>query len=203
MEFLGGSSVSLEDLLLIILLVIIGVFAYILLPMVWGAAYAPSPRAKISVVLRRVIETYYKHRDVVRIIDLGSGFGRVCFEAVKIDNRVVCHGVDIDPLKILWSRIIARIKGIDARTIFTRGNILKIDLEGYDIIYMFLWPEIVLKIEEKILKEVRRGCVVISLEHPLRLLKSEKVDDFYIAFISTRKSKSEEAMHRRSGGSGI
>ncbi|GAY26306.1 hypothetical protein ATG_15090 [Desulfurococcaceae archaeon AG1] len=187
---------NLEDLLLIIPLAIIGVFTYILLPMVWGAAYAPSPKAKASMILRRVIETYYKDKDVVRVIDLGSGFGRVCFEAVKIDSRVVCHGVDIDPLKILWSRAIARIKGINARATFTRGNILKIDLEGYDIIYMFLWPGIVLKIEEKILREVRKECIVISLEHPLRLLKSEKIDDFYIAFISSaRKSKNEEAVN--------
>ncbi|MEM2203594.1 MAG: class I SAM-dependent methyltransferase [Sulfolobales archaeon] len=187
---------GLEDLLLIILSVIIGVFTYILLPMRWGAAYSPSPRAKISTVLRSVIETYYKDKDVVRIIDLGSGFGRVCFEAVKIDRRVVCHGVDIDPLKILWSKAIARIKGIDARATFTRGNILEIDLEGYDIIYMFLWPGIVLKIEEKILKEVRKECIVISLEHPLRLLKSEKVDDFYIAFIDSAKEiKNKEAVN--------
>ncbi len=175
---------DLGDLVLIAFLSLVAIIIYMLLPMIWGAAYAPSPRREIRAVLKSVLNECCSEKELVKIIDLGSGFGRVCFEAVKIDRRVVCHGIDIDPIKILWSRPMARLKGVSGRVRFMRGNAAKIDLNGYDIIYMFLWPGIVEKIERKILEEVRNSCTVISLEHPLRLIASEKIDGFYVGRVN-------------------
>jgi hypothetical protein len=49
---------------------------------------------------------------------------------------------------------------------------------------MFLWPGITREIEEKIFRERGRTRVIISLEHPLRLGRIEKLGKYYIEYIS-------------------
>jgi hypothetical protein len=82
----------------------------------------------------------------------------------------------------MWSRIASRFKKCRERARFIWGNIFDIDLRGYDLIYMFLCPPTVEKIEDKILREANRPVVVISLEHPLKKIYRERYRDFYIGF---------------------
>lgn len=173
----------LEDVSVFLLMIIGVVSSYFLLSILWGAPYSPSSRSGVREVLSYVLKTYYSDKREVKVVDLGSGFGRVCFEAVKLDSRVICHGIEIDPIKVLWSRVAAKIKGVDGRVVFRRGDVRKADLNGYDIIYMFLWKPITTELEYKILREVRNPCVVISLEHPLRTA-IEKRGRFYIMVVN-------------------
>lgn len=174
--------ISVTDLIIILDLIVLVVALYLLMPMLFGAAYYPSSR-DLKDLLREVLQKHFRDRSTVKIIDLGSGFGRVCFWACEIDPRVVCRGVDIDPIKVLWSNFMSRLKGLEKRASFKRGNIFNEDLGEYDLIYMFLWSSTVEKLERKILREAKKGSVVISLEHPLKVLKASKWKKYYIAYV--------------------
>lgn len=170
------------DALLLLFIIPLVIVIYLLLPMLWGAGYAPSPKRDAVKVMKHAIEKYLDGNENISIVDLGSGFGGICFEAVKRFPNAVCTGIEIDPIKVLWSRIASRFKKYGDRTRFIWGNIFNIDLGSYDIVYMFLWPLTVSRIEDKILKEVKKKIVVISLEHPLTKIRNEKYGDFYIGF---------------------
>jgi len=157
---------------------------YMLAPMIWGAGYAPSPKKEVARVLRYAVDKYLAGRGELHIADLGSGFGGVCFESLRLGPGVRCTGVEIDPIKVLWSRAVARLKGYSGRARFIWGNLFKLDIGCYDLIYMFLWPPTVARVEDKILREARKSVVVISLEHPLTKIRAERYGDFYIGYHS-------------------
>ena len=171
-----------SNIYLLILITPLAIVAYLLIPMIWGAGYAPSPKRDVAEILRYSVDKYLAGKEDLEIIDLGSGFGGVCFKALEVFPRARCTGVEIDPLKVMWSRIASRFKKCRERARFIWGNIFDIDLRGYDLIYMFLWPPTVEKIEDKILREANRLVVVISLEHPLKKIYRERYRDFYIGF---------------------
>jgi len=173
-----------DMILLSILILVIAAGVYMLYSFIFGAAYFPSYDIQS---LRRAVKKsleLFKDQDQIVFADLGSGFGRVCFEVVKIDHKIKCVGVEIDPIKVFWSRLMASIKRLEDRVVFIRGDIRKTDTRGFDIIYMFLWPGITREIEEKIFRERGRTRVIISLEHPLRLGRIEKLGKYYIEYIS-------------------
>jgi len=174
------ATIDIGQLVSLALLTPLIVVLYILAPMFWGAGYAPSPRKEVARVLRYAIDKYLAGKRELHIVDLGSGFGGVCFESLKLDIEIRCTGVEIDPIKVLWSRAMARAKGYSGRARFIRGNLFDTQLECYDIIYMFLWPPTVARVEDKILREARKMVVVISLEHPLTRIKSERYGNFYV-----------------------
>lgn len=156
------------DIVSILFLIPLIIIFYTLVTMFWGAGYGPSPKREVSEILGLAYMICCSGKSSIEVIDLGSGFGGVCFEAVKLDPRVRCLGVEIDPIKVLWSRFMARIKGVDNRARFVWGNMFNISLEGFDVVYMFLWPSSVERLEGKIVRELRRGGVAISLEHRFR-----------------------------------
>jgi len=174
------NTIGSYDIYLLILLAPLAIIAYLLIPMIWGAGYAPSPKKEVAEVLRYVVKKYLAGREDLEIIDLGSGFGGVCFKALEMLPKARCTGIDIDPLKVMWSRIASKFKKCGGRARFIWGNIFNIDLGGYDLIYMFLWPPAVARIEDKIVREARKPTVVISLEHPLKKIYRERYGDFYI-----------------------
>lgn len=166
--------------MVIIDLVIIAILLYLLTPMLFGAAYYPSSR-DLKILLKEIFDKYFRDYKTIKMIDLGSGFGRVCFWASSIDPRVTCVGVEIDPIKIAWSNFIRRIKRLEDRVYFKRGDLFKEYLGEYDLIYMFLWTSTVARLEDKILREARRGAVIVSLEHPFKKIRAYKWRKYYIA----------------------
>ena len=93
-------------------------------------------------------------------LELGSGDGRVTREAVtKYGVRGV--GIEINPVLILISRLwikIRKIKNVE----FKKEDILKTDLSQADILYLFLFPELIAKFSQKIKNKGKKNLLVIS-----------------------------------------
>lgn len=119
-----------------------------------GSAYVPSSKKEISDILSRL-----NLNKGQTFLELGSGDGRVIHLASK-KYQVSATGVDINPILIWYSRIVAKIKKIKAN--FICQNIFKTDLTQADIIFLFMMPDVLVKLKPKLKKETKKGVRIVS-----------------------------------------
>jgi SAM-dependent methyltransferase len=98
------------------------------------------------------------------VFDLGCGDGRVVIAAVRErDARGVC--VDIDPQRIAEARANAARVGVAGRIRFLNQDLFDTDLRQADVVMLFLWPEVNLKLRPKLRAELKPGARVVSHWH--------------------------------------
>jgi precorrin-6B methylase 2 len=101
-------------------------------------------------------------RDGDVVIDLGSGDGRIVFAAAQANTGVRGIGVDIDAKLVAQSNAAAEKSGISDRVRFYHRNVFDTDLSQVDVIFMWLFPELMRLLRPKILNEARPGTRVIA-----------------------------------------
>ena len=101
-------------------------------------------------------------RDNDVVIDLGSGDGRIVFAAAAANPTVRGIGVDIDPKLVGLSNAAAEKSGIADRVQFFHRNVFDADLSKVDVIFMWLFPELMRLLRPKILAEARPGTRVVA-----------------------------------------
>ena len=122
--------------------------------------YEPTPD---NVVAEVVSLGRIKPGDVV--YDLGCGDGRIVIAAAKAGARGVC--VDIDPLRIRESRAKAVRAGVADRIRFVEGDLFTTDFADASVVFLFLWPDLNLKLRPRLWRELRPGTRVVSYVHPM------------------------------------
>jgi SAM-dependent methyltransferase len=101
------------------------------------------------------------------VYDLGSGTGDVVIHLAR-KYKVKCVGIEIDPLKVLLSKIrISRAKDLRTLIEIERKNFLSVDLSKADAIYLFLsgGTKIMKNLEPKLLRELKEGVKIASYVH--------------------------------------
>jgi ribosomal protein L11 methylase PrmA len=98
-----------------------------------------------------------------KVIDLGSGDGRVVFMAAR--SGAEATGIDTNPILILWCKLRAAILNLfnrDLQTRFIWGSFFNHALSEYDVIFVYLFPETMEQLESKIFSEGKKGALIIS-----------------------------------------
>lgn len=99
------------------------------------------------------------------LIDLGSGDGRIVITAAKkFGARGL--GVDLNPDLVNRSLANAAAAGVRDRVTFRQEDIFITDLSQADVITMFLFPQVNLKLRPKLL-ELKPGTRVVSHFHDM------------------------------------
>ena len=119
-----------------------------------GAPYVASKNKIIKEILEKAKLKKNKY-----FIELGSGDGRVVRNAVK-NYQVIGLGIEINPLLVNLSKILAKFDKI--KIDFQRKNIYHVNLEKADYLYLFLMPEMIVKLINKFNKELKKKTLVIS-----------------------------------------
>ena len=94
-----------------------------------------------------------------RFVDLGAGDGRV-LTAVERIYGLEAVGFECNPVAYAVSWVNLWLKGSHARLIL--GNFHKADLSGYDVIYCYLFPEVMKKLFPKFQVNAKPGALIIS-----------------------------------------
>ncbi|MDA4122904.1 MAG: 50S ribosomal protein L11 methyltransferase [Thaumarchaeota archaeon] len=152
---------------LIIGTIIIG---YLLSSFLAGAGYEPVPRKRLELMIE-----FSRPDEKTRVFDLGSGFGKIII-AISQRFHSRCTGVEIDPLKVWWTRGAIRRKKLDKYADVVRANLLDVDLSSADIVYVFLWTGIMQKLREKVLVQMKPGSLVVSYFHEFDGWEPERKD---------------------------
>jgi SAM-dependent methyltransferase len=96
------------------------------------------------------------------VIDLGSGDGRIVFAAVQGRPGVRGIGVDINAELVAKANASAKEQKLADRVQFLHQNVFDADLSKVDVIFMWLFPELMRLLRPKILREARPGTRLVA-----------------------------------------
>lgn len=117
---------------------------------------APYVATKSEVVEKMVKVAQIKQGD--RVLDLGSGDGRLIIEAAKLGAEAT--GIEKNPSLVLFSKIKAKIARVKVKILW--GDITNYDLQNSDIIFLYLNAKMLSKLAPKIAKEAKKGTKIVS-----------------------------------------
>ena len=101
-----------------------------------------------------------------RLVDLGSGDGRIVIEAAKrFGARGL--GVDIDPRLVELARENAQRAGVESLAAFEVQDLFETDLRGVGVVTMYLLPEVNLKLLPRLLDQLKPGARIVSHDYDL------------------------------------
>ena len=130
-------------------------------------AYVPTP----DVVVERMLEmANVGPGDYV--IDLGCGDGRIVIAAAK--RGAFGHGVDIDPQRIKEAQENAEKSGVADKVIFVEENIYDTDFSRANVITMYLFPSINIKLRPSLLENLEPGSRIVSHDFSMDEWKADK-----------------------------
>lgn len=126
--------------------------------------------------VRRMVELAAP-RSGETVIDLGSGDGRIVFAAVRDRPGVLGLGVDINAELVQKSNAAAHAQGLADRVQFMHQNAFDADLSKADVIFMWLFPELMRLLRPKILAQARPGTRVVVATWDLGSWPADAIDD--------------------------
>ncbi len=131
-----------------------------------GALFIPTPYSSISKVLDEV-----EIKRGLKVVDLGSGDGRILKELSKRFD-VEAIGYEINP--ILW--LYSKLKNLGNPKIkIKRADFLKENLSYADIVFCYLFPDIIQVLKGKFERELKPGSIIISFNFPFPSWKPYKI----------------------------
>lgn len=123
--------------------------------------YVPSPQSVVADMLK---VAGVGPDDFV--IDLGSGDGRIVLTAAKVFGARG-FGVEIKDELVRLSNESAKREGLADRVKFVKQDLFKTDISQATVLTMYLLPDTVNMLKEKLLAELRPGTRIISHDYPL------------------------------------
>ena len=100
------------------------------------------------------------------VIDLGSGDGRIVLTAAKVFGARG-FGVDINEKLVKEANEAAKLQGIADRANFTIQDLFKTDIRKATVLTMYLLPNTVNMLKDKLLAELNPGTRILSHDYPL------------------------------------
>ncbi len=123
--------------------------------------YVPSPQSVVADMLK-IAEVGPKDF----VIDLGSGDGRIVLTAAKVFGASG-FGVEIKDDLVVKANQAAKAEGIADRVRFMKQDLFKTDISQATVLTMYLLPDTVNLLKDKLLTELKPGTRVISHDYPL------------------------------------
>lgn len=158
----------------ILTLLIIIIFCYLILKIFLDIFLEKTPFIPTKTeTISKLLETLeIQDNDVV--YDLGSGDGRFLFQAYQKNPHAYYIGIEKKPLPFFLARLKIILKknkdkNINQKIQFYRKDLLSINLSSASIIYCYLSPFLLQKLENKFLKELKTGTKIISCDFPLKI----------------------------------
>ena len=141
-------------MLYIVILIVLVFLATFIIAGKSAAPWVPTKNKNIS----RAIEV----ADIMpgqTVVDIGCGDGRLIFAAAEKGANAIGYEISLIPYliaKVRWL-FFAQRKNVSIRF----KNLWRVDLGQADIIYVFLLPQVLKRLEEKMEKELKPGARVI------------------------------------------
>lgn len=149
-------------------LIILGAAAFLILEVsitiighYFGAPFIRSKKDKIRAMLEIA-----DIKPGETAVDLGSGDGSLVIEAARAGAKGI--GVEINPLLVWYSRFKSSRLGLNDHTLFICKNFKKFSLRDADVVFIYLWPETIEKLKQKLSHELRPGARIVSNSFPIK-----------------------------------
>jgi len=128
---------------------------FVLLPVIWGAPFLPISREKIEKAIELV-----KLQSGEKIVDLGSGDGRILIACARKGGRAV--GFEINPFLVWKANRNIKKEGLESLAKAKWSNFWWENLSDFDVVFVYGISHIMKALEKKLLRELKPGTKVVS-----------------------------------------
>lgn len=135
----------------------------------FGAPFVPTSKNYLPEIVKKL-----KLKKGQVVYDLGSGNGRI-LRFISQRYPVKAVGIEINPLLVWGAILMSRMEGLKDIS-FKRKNLFTQDLSDADVVFVFLLSKTLSKLREKILKECRKGTIIVSHGFKFQGLENYLVD---------------------------
>lgn len=137
-----------------------------LLSMVWPPDSPWSPWWRTNVkVAKAIVQAAKITRDDV-IYDLGCGDGTALITAAKLKGASGI-GIEIDPSRVVIAKLRILLNRLGGKVTIHRGDLFKTDISSASVVFVYLIPKTLNRLEEKFRKELRPGTRIVSYVYPI------------------------------------
>jgi len=158
-----------ETLFLILQLLSAGFILYLCVAFITGAPFVPSSKHAVASMIALA-----KLHPKMTVIDLGSGDGRLLFEAAK--QGALTQGIEINPYFVLFTRVKAFFSPYRGKITVLWKNLWKADFHQVDVIFVYLLPWRMEELAAKLQRELKPGTLVVSNSFIFPRWKIERKD---------------------------
>lgn len=147
---------------ILIFLIITGLFSFcflwfiFLIDIILRGHDLPTSR-RATKALFKIISEYETARN---FYDLGCGHGALACRIKRKFPTLLVYAIDNNSLRIFFAKIRAFLFRQNIN--FLRKDIFEVNLSEADIIYTYLWYDIMPSLEKKLQKELKPGAIVIT-----------------------------------------
>lgn len=166
------------------ILIILGLIGLFLIWIFWssiiGAGFQPTSRKLVKQMLNMA---EVGPDDIV--YDLGSGDGRIVIDAVKKYNAKAV-GLEADPSRVFWSRLVITLSGIGKRAKIVWGNFFNQNINEATVVTLFLSDTANQKLKSKFLEELKPGTRIVSYVWKFRgwePVEADETEEIYLYVI--------------------
>lgn len=121
----------------------------------FGAPFAPTPKSKLEGLFTKLD---LSNSDI--IYDLGSGDGRVLLAAARRGHQAV--GFEINPVLCFWSWMHVWQNQAGSKVKIYCGSFWNRSLSEAKVVFAFILPQYMNRLEKKLAKEVKKGTYVVT-----------------------------------------
>jgi SAM-dependent methyltransferase len=175
----------------LILIICIGLLIGSGLGLSWFAGSDAPYVATRDMFIKKILQKAGLTKDKI-FYELGSGDGRVVFEAAKLSSKA--FGVEQSWIRVWYSRYKAKQLNLE-NAIFFHGDIFQRNYYSADIVYIYLLPKGVDKLEKKLKKELKKGSIIITQTYHFKNWKA------FLKIQPTEEEKQQltKALDRKAG----
>ena len=146
-------------LLLVIILIVVALLGIAALVMfisaIVGVPFVPTHRRQA-----RLMMDLAQIGPGSRVVDLGSGAGRLLFLAAARGATAI--GYELNPFLYIWTKIMIWLKGLSHRVEVRCQSLYKADVSQADVILAFLFPKPMQKLGPKLFVQLPLGARIVS-----------------------------------------
>jgi SAM-dependent methyltransferase len=107
-----------------------------------------------------------------RLIDLGSGDGRIVLAAAQ--RGAIAVGIEIDANLVERSRESARRLRLEDRATFVTQDLFETDFSGADVVTLYLLPDVNRRLQPRLLSTLKPGARIVSHDYDLGAWPADK-----------------------------
>ena len=133
--------------------------------------FVPTPQEVVDAMLKLA---NVKAGDV--IYDLGCGDGRIVITAAQ-RYGVRGIGIDIDPQRIKEATANAQKAGVSDKVKFMQADLFETNVSDANVVTLYLLPSLNLKLQPKLMRELKAGSRVVSHAFDMGDWKAEQEQD--------------------------
>lgn len=183
-------------ILINIVLLIAIIVLLILLSWIWPPDSPWSPWWKTNKAVSRNICKLARIGKKDIFYELGSGNGTTLIIAIREFGVKKAVGIEIDPLRHYLSRYYAWYNKVTQSLTLYKKSFFDIKIADATVVYVYLVPKALKKLQRKFLKELQPGTRIVSWIYPIDYLPLSREDKQKKIYVYTIPPKKDTLNHK-------